>query len=37
VQAEVRHVAGAVANAVKALRAGTLSQPDKSLARPRRK
>ncbi|MDP3795525.1 MAG: NAD(P)H-dependent oxidoreductase [Polaromonas sp.] len=36
-QAEVRNVAGAVANAVKALRAGTLSQPDKGLARPRPK
>ncbi|ABE41995.1 flavodoxin family protein [Polaromonas sp. JS666] len=37
VQAEVRNVAGAVANAVKALRAGTLSQPDQGLARPRPK
>ena len=37
VQAEVRNVASAVANAVKALRAGTLSQPDKGLARPRPK
>ncbi len=36
-QAEVRNVAGAVANAVRELRAGTLSQPDKGLARPRRK
>ena len=36
-QAEVRNVAVAVANAVKALRAGTLSQPDKGLARPRPK
>ncbi len=36
-QAEVRNVASAVANAVKALRAGTLSQPDKGLARPRPK
>ena len=36
-QAEVRNVASAVANAVKELRAGTLSQPDKNLARPRPK
>ena len=36
-QAEVRNVASAVANAVKALRAGTLSQPDKALSRPRPK
>ncbi len=36
-QAEVRNVASAVANAVKALRAGTLSQPDKKLSRPRPK
>lgn len=37
VQAEVRNVASAVAHAVKALRAGTLSQPDKTLKRPRPK
>jgi multimeric flavodoxin WrbA len=36
-QAEVRNVAGAVANAIKELRAGTLSQPDRGLARPRQK
>jgi multimeric flavodoxin WrbA len=36
-QAEVRNVASAVGNAVKALRAGTLSQPDKKLSRPRPK
>ena len=36
-QAEVRNVASAVANAVKALRAGTLSQPGKNLSRPRPK
>jgi multimeric flavodoxin WrbA len=36
-QAEVCNVASAVASAVKALRAGTLSQPDKGLSRPRRK
>ena len=36
-QAEVRNVASAVANAVKALRAGTLSQPGKGLPRPRPK
>lgn len=36
-QAEVRNVAGAVANAVRELRAGTLSQPDRDLARPRQK
>lgn len=36
-QAEVRNVAGAVANAVRELRAGTLSQPDRGLARPRQK
>jgi len=36
-QAEVRNVAGAVANAVRELRAGTLSQPDKGLVRPRQK
>lgn len=36
-QAEVRNVASAVANAVSALRAGTLSQPDKHLSRPRPK
>ena len=37
VQDEIRNVAAAVANAVKALRAGTLSQPDKDLNRPRPK
>ena len=37
VQAEVRNVASAVANAVDALRKGTLSQPDKSLVKPRPK
>ncbi|MES2509166.1 MAG: flavodoxin family protein [Pseudomonadota bacterium] len=37
VQAEVRNVASAVAVAVKALRAGKLSQPDKQLKRPRPK
>ena len=37
VQDEVRNVASAVANAVVALRAGKLSQPDKSLAKPRPK
>ena len=37
VQDEVRNVASAVANAVKALRAGTLSEPDKDLAKPRPK
>ena len=37
VQAEVRNVANAVGNAVKALRAGTLAQPDKKLERPRPK
>jgi multimeric flavodoxin WrbA len=37
VQAEVRNVASAVAHAVEALRAGTLSQPDKNLKRPRPK
>lgn len=36
-QAEVRNVASAVASAVRELRAGTLSQPDKGLARPRQK
>lgn len=36
-QAEVRNVACAVATAVKALRAGTLLQPDKDLPRPRPK
>ena len=36
-QAEVRNVASAVANAVKSLRSGTLSQPDKALSRPRPK
>jgi len=37
VQAEVRNVASAVAHAVMSLRAGTLSQPDKNLKRPRPK
>ena len=37
VQAEVRNVASAVAHAVKALRVGTLLQPDKTLERPRPK
>jgi multimeric flavodoxin WrbA len=37
VQAEVRNVAKAVAGAVKALREGRLSQPDKDLAQPRPK
>ena len=37
VQKEIRNVAAAVANAVKAVRAGTLSQPDKDLKRPRPK
>jgi len=37
VLAEVRNVASAVAGAVKALRDGRLSQPDKDLARPRLK
>jgi multimeric flavodoxin WrbA len=36
-QAEVRNVASAVAKAVVALRAGTLSQPDQGLPRPRPK
>jgi multimeric flavodoxin WrbA len=36
-QAEVRNVASAVANAVQLLRAGTLSQPDRGLTRPRPK
>ena len=36
-QAEVRNVASAVAQAVQALRAGTLSRPDKGLTRPRPK
>jgi multimeric flavodoxin WrbA len=36
-QGEMRNVASAVANAVKALRAGKLSQPDKQLKRPRPK
>jgi multimeric flavodoxin WrbA len=35
--AEVRNVASAVANAVKSLRAGTLSQPGKNLKPPRPK
>ncbi|MGZ5103078.1 MAG: flavodoxin family protein [Usitatibacter sp.] len=37
VQEEVRNVARAVANAVRELRAGTLSQPDAKLERPRPK
>jgi multimeric flavodoxin WrbA len=37
VLAEVRNVASAVAGAVKALRAGTLAQPDKDLPQPRPK
>lgn len=37
VQAEVRNVASAVANAVRELRAGSLSQPDQGLQRPRPK
>ena len=37
VQAEVRNVPSAVAVAVKALHAGTLSEPDKGLSRPRPK
>ena len=37
VQAEVRNVAGSVANAVKALRAGKLEQPDKDMVKPRPK
>jgi multimeric flavodoxin WrbA len=37
VLAEVRNAASAVASAVKALRAGTLSQPDKDLPQPRPK
>ena len=37
VQVEVRNVASTVANAVKALRAGTLLVPDKNLKRPRLK
>jgi len=37
VQAEVRNVAHAVANAVAELRAGTLSQPDRGLSQPRPK
>jgi multimeric flavodoxin WrbA len=37
VQEEVRNVARAVANAVRALRGGTLSQPDANLRRPRPK
>ena len=36
-QGEVRNVASAVAKAVKAVRAGSLSQPDKGLSRPRPK
>lgn len=37
VQEEVRNVARAVAKAVRELRAGTLSQPDKNLETPRQK
>jgi multimeric flavodoxin WrbA len=37
VQAEVRNVASSMANAVKALREGKLTQPDKDLVRPRPK
>jgi len=37
VQEEVRNVARAVANAVRALRAGTLVVPDAELSRPRPK
>lgn len=37
VQEEVRNVARAMAKAVRELRAGTLSQPDKSLETPRQK
>ncbi len=37
VQSEVQNVAGAVANAVAALRAGKLLQPDSDLRRPRPK
>ena len=37
VQEEVRNVARAVANAVRELRAGTLSRPDAKLERPRKK
>jgi multimeric flavodoxin WrbA len=37
VQTEVRNVASAVANAVTALRNGTLTEPDKDLTRPRPK
>ncbi len=37
VQAEVRNVASSVANAVKALRAGNLVQPDATLKKPRPK
>ena len=37
VQAEVRNVASAVANAVTALRAGSLSQPNRGLVKPRPK
>jgi hypothetical protein len=37
VQVEVRNVASAVANAVTALRQGTLTQPGKQLVRPRPK
>jgi hypothetical protein len=35
--AEVRNAANAVANAVKALRAGTLPEPGQGLSRPRPK
>jgi hypothetical protein len=37
VQEEVRNVARAVANAVRELRAGRLSQPDDKLEAPRQK
>lgn len=37
VQAEVRNVASAIAIAVKELRVGKLSEPDKALKRPRPK
>ncbi len=37
VQEEVRNVARSVVNAVKALRAGRLTQPDKNIHRPRPK
>jgi hypothetical protein len=37
VQEEVRNVARALVQAVRELRAGTLSAPDRDLKRPRRK